>query len=309
MSPPRDPRRWHLDGDDSVPDRLRQAMAAARSDLPPPHVLHRMAAGVAPLLAASSKAAAAAALSKAAAAGASASATGAGPTAVGAVVIKAIAIGALAGVTAVGGSAAYQRATHRGPWQQPTSSSSALGAPSPDRVRAQAKPLPSQPNVYDMATEPEPPILQSAPASSTPATRTPPRGVGLESAPGRSADVAPAIDPAPAVASATVESSEPGASRAVPPALGGPPRTEAQILEAARAALEVRPLDALALADEHRALYAHGTLAQERELIAVDALERLGRSQEARARAIQFRAQFPRSAHMRRIETIVGGFE
>jgi hypothetical protein len=56
----------------------------------------------------------------------------------------------------------------------------------------------------------------------------------------------------------------------------------------ARRALPSDPARALELADNHRALYPRGLLAQEREMIAIDALESLGREAAARARALTF---------------------
>jgi hypothetical protein len=54
MSSQREPRRWHLP-DEGVPARLRQAINAARSDLPPPSHLRAIAARVASRLAESSE--------------------------------------------------------------------------------------------------------------------------------------------------------------------------------------------------------------------------------------------------------------
>ena len=54
------------------------------------------------------------------------------------------------------------------------------------------------------------------------------------------------------------------------------------------------------------ARYPGGALVQEREVIAISALAAMGRSGEARARAQRFLAAFPRSAHRRRLEVLVG---
>ena len=66
------------------------------------------------------------------------------------------------------------------------------------------------------------------------------------------------------------------------------PAAEHALLMEARRALPRDPARALELADNHRALYPRGLLAQEREMIAIDALESLGREAAARARALTF---------------------
>jgi hypothetical protein len=59
---------------------------------------------------------------------------------------------------------------------------------------------------------------------------------------------------------------------------------EAALLERARSALAASPAEALALTEAHAAQFPSGKLATERELVAIDALRRLGRTAEARAR-------------------------
>ncbi len=60
---------------------------------------------------------------------------------------------------------------------------------------------------------------------------------------------------------------------------------EAALLERARAQLGSSPATALQLADEHRRSFLQGQLGPERELIAIDALVRLGRRDAALRRA------------------------
>jgi hypothetical protein len=67
-----------------------------------------------------------------------------------------------------------------------------------------------------------------------------------------------------------------------------PPDTlaeEAALIERARLSLGARPADALARTEEHAARFPAGKLSMERELVAIDALGRLGRRAEARSRA------------------------
>jgi len=63
-----------------------------------------------------------------------------------------------------------------------------------------------------------------------------------------------------------------------------PLEREAALLEEARALLERRPSAALEVLDRHAATFPAGQLRMERELLAVDALRRLDRVDEARAR-------------------------
>jgi hypothetical protein len=59
--------------------------------------------------------------------------------------------------------------------------------------------------------------------------------------------------------------------------------------------------------NEHRARFLHGAFEQEREVLAIEALVRLGRRAEAQGRAASFEAAFPHSAHRRRIAVLLGG--
>jgi hypothetical protein len=80
---------------------------------------------------------------------------------------------------------------------------------------------------------------------------------------------------------------------------------EAALLEQARRALAKAPAEALATADAHLKAFPGGVLSQEREVLAVDALWRLGRFPEARQRADRFLAGYPRSAHVPQVKAIL----
>lgn len=77
---------------------------------------------------------------------------------------------------------------------------------------------------------------------------------------------------------------------------------EDAMLEQARRALGSDPRRALALTREHETTYPGGVLAQEREVIAIEALRRLGRADEAARRLERFERLFPQSAHRRKLE-------
>ncbi len=66
------------------------------------------------------------------------------------------------------------------------------------------------------------------------------------------------------------------------------------------------PGAALVTLDAARAAYPNGPLAQEREVLAIDALVRLGRRSDAVARARAFDKAFPSSAHRRRVAVLLG---
>jgi hypothetical protein len=65
------------------------------------------------------------------------------------------------------------------------------------------------------------------------------------------------------------------------------------MLEQARVALGADPAGALAVTEAHAARFPRGKLGMEREFLAIEALRRLGRSADARARgeALLARAQ------------------
>jgi len=75
--------------------------------------------------------------------------------------------------------------------------------------------------------------------------------------------------------------------------------SEAQILSEARRVLASDPRRALAGVQRHQQLFPSGALVQEREILAIEALRRLGREAEANARAQNFRSRFPSSIHGR----------
>lgn len=85
-----------------------------------------------------------------------------------------------------------------------------------------------------------------------------------------------------------------------------PPGTELELLRAAEAVLRDAPLAALARTDDHLRAYPAGLLAQERELLAIDALVRLGRRAPAEERARRFENRYPDSPLRRRLPRVLG---
>jgi hypothetical protein len=77
---------------------------------------------------------------------------------------------------------------------------------------------------------------------------------------------------------------------------------ELRLLSRAQQALGSEPALAFSLAERHRRLFPGGALAQEREVIAIEALRGLQKTNAANARAQQFRARYPHSAYLPRVQ-------
>ncbi len=135
--------------------------------------------------------------------------------------------------------------------------------------------------------------------SATPRLEEAPRQVAPP--PEKPTHVAPSAPaPSPDVEKPAVEVEAP-AQKATKPVLP----SEASILERARRNLSKDPAAALAATQEHKRLYPRGVLAQEREVIAIEALKRLKREAEAKSRAETFETEHPESAHQRKVESIL----
>jgi hypothetical protein len=106
---------------------------------------------------------------------------------------------------------------------------------------------------------------------------------------GKGESLSPAVPPLDGVAAASSEN-----------------ESELALLARAQRALATEPALALQLAAAHERQFSASQLAQEREVIEVQALVQLGRRAEAQARAEAFRRRFPHSAHARRIDVILG---
>jgi hypothetical protein len=110
------------------------------------------------------------------------------------------------------------------------------------------------------------------------------------------------------------EPSAPGDSPRASPPVTSKDRTpsqsasisEADLLGRAQASLRTDPARALSLADEHRREFPNGVLSQEREVLSIEALERLGKHQDAVARADRFMRSYPGSAHRSKVNAVVG---
>lgn len=157
------------------------------------------------------------------------------------------------------------------------------------------------------ATRPAPaPVASAAVTASTtslsiPAPVEPTAAVTTSAA--APASAAPNARPAVSVRAAGGAASEVAVEDAAPQ------ETEGQLLRRAHDALGSDPLRALALTDDHVRKFPSGMLGQERELVAIEALTKLGRVGQARVRGASFLQRFPTSAHARRVRTLVPGLE
>ena len=119
----------------------------------------------------------------------------------------------------------------------------------------------------------------------------------------------PAAEPEPAEPDEEEAAAEPPPEPAASPARpkGDPAKkrgpTEAQLLGQAQAALKSDPNRALALVAEHRRRFPSGALAQEREVIAIDALKRAGKAKEAEKRRDSFKKTYPGSPHGKKVRS------
>jgi hypothetical protein len=86
-----------------------------------------------------------------------------------------------------------------------------------------------------------------------------------------------------------------------PPALR---RAELELLQRAQELVRADPARALALVEGAARRFPGSPLIQEREVIAIEALRRLGRAGEAHARGEGFLRRFPRSAYRLRVESL-----
>jgi hypothetical protein len=119
-----------------------------------------------------------------------------------------------------------------------------------------------------------------------------------EGAATQAATPTPAIVPQPVVA--PPQQGHRSAAAPAPDAAG-----ELRLLESAQQALRDDPARALAIAEQHRRRFAHGEFAQEREMLAIDALMALGQRERAAARARAFARRYPNSTHLPHLRDLV----
>jgi hypothetical protein len=119
------------------------------------------------------------------------------------------------------------------------------------------------------------------------------------------APVTPPTAPSPGVP----PSSDAARGRAAMPTPAAAPTDtlarEAAMLESARALLDRDPAAALGVLDRHAAMFPEASLAIERELLAVEALQRVGRTQEARSRGARLAGLAAGSIYEARVNALL----
>ena len=128
----------------------------------------------------------------------------------------------------------------------------------------------------------------------------------------------PSAQSAPSAPSARVESESAHAASKATTAHGDAPSTgaalaqntvvvsEVELLKRARSALAADPVAALSLTEQCRAQYPNGGFAQERDFIAISALLRMGRADEAHSRFSLFKMHYPGSPYLARLTRMLG---
>ncbi len=250
-----------------APEALRLALEQAHADLPTPEALGRIAAGLEHGVPPSG-------------AGETAAASG------GAHLPFAVKLGA---VLLVGGAAvvALVRVVEREPGAPPVAST-------PAQVATANASDPVVPAIPVPAADRSPPE-RGAMSTRVPSTaRSDEVGGPATPSSAGSGGSTPAVRRAPGEAAETPATSPDSQS-----ADRGP--SEAALLGRAQSALKNDPALAAALAREHARRFPAGALAQEREVILIEAAKRLGNDSEAKKRSGDFREQFPGSAHEERV--------
>lgn len=142
-------------------------------------------------------------------------------------------------------------------------------------------------------------------ATSTPAAAqsTATSSESSAAVPPASAASAPSSTSSAKVASITTSASAPpSASQG-----GDSLEREVAMLQEANRKLAADPAGALTVLDAHKAKFPNGMLSAEREVLAVDALKRLGRTAEAKRRGDAFLAGSPSSLYADRVRKLIDG--
>ena len=136
------------------------------------------------------------------------------------------------------------------------------------------------------------------------ARSSPPASAAVTAA--QAAPPPPPVAPAPRDPAVERGARKPRASRTTAPAAAQPsPEAELSLLQRSQLALDRAPASALVLAEQHARDYPQGVFAQEREMLAIEALLKLRDQRAAVVRAERFVQRFPDSAHVRRVRALL----
>ncbi len=149
---------------------------------------------------------------------------------------------------------------------------------------------------------------RSAPDAMTPAEEAPSVRVDDPETSTLSVDQLPTATAPTAIASAAAPGGDVRRPRVTSPtaATEAIAASELELLQRAQAALTVDPERALSITSEQARAYPSGEFVQEREVIAVEALSRMGRKDDALRRARALVERFPRTPYGDRLEIAVG---
>jgi hypothetical protein len=135
-----------------------------------------------------------------------------------------------------------------------------------------------------------------------------PRAVEALPAPAAAiAEVAPPVRPMAPHATLRRAHAARAAAASPGPASADALAREIALVDAARGDLGAAPARALVALDAHRREFPRGQLAAEREFLAVEALRRMNRIGEARARATDLEARYPSSSYASRAARLLQG--
>lgn len=287
-------------------DELRALLRSAAGDAPTAAEVDTLTAALAPAVKAAGASIAAATVlsaSSASAATASASAAGSATATAAGLGLKAWLLAAAIGAATVGGTIAWTRAGGARSPEVTTAPAVAIApttAPSPTVM-----PPTVAPPALPAAVTPAPPTEVASAPSPPRVAAAPRRPRAVVPAP----TVSPAVPPAPEVV-ADPEVVEAPPAAVTPPTVPAPPPAaaapESELLRGAKAALlRGDATQALALTATHATHYPGGQFVEEREAIAVEALVALGRTSAADDRFQRFRARYPQSSYLARLQRIV----
>jgi hypothetical protein len=255
--------------DSNLPESLEDFVHDMRADVLSDESLDRVTDRLAPILGGAGAAGAGAAAGAATATGATGAAVAGTGTLSGLVTVKWVGV-AVVLLAAAGGSTYLLRG------------SDDRAAP----IKPDARAAPARIPQSVVEPEPDPAILPRDEGLVPAAVAPPPESVRRRRALHRRRPV-PEAEPEPP---------EPGAvSSAVV--------LEHRQLREARRVLARDPAKALSLVREHERSFPHGALRPEREVIAIEALARLGRTDSARARAARFVERWPSSPYRHQVES------
>jgi hypothetical protein len=286
-----DPTRWTQSPGDA-PEFLRGGLEAAGREGPSDLQMRALALKLAAVGTGAALAAGAAG------AKASTTAAGAGFAATGSSVLTKIAVSvALIGAAATGGTLLLRQ-----PSEAPRAHENAAVVAPAAVQEAVAQPELAQPTVAPQLAAPraEAKSVERAPVAEAPAVIAEPTPV-VDQAESERAEAnkaerrerrqaraevierAPAVQPSAATPSVVQVKGEKGQI------------SEIDLLTKARSALAARPREAYRLTEEHKAAYPQGVFAQERDALAVEALQRAGDLEHARSLAEIFLKRYPSS--------------